>query len=92
MNFNLDGPFVAIMNTTSAPVWNPTVNPKIAGERSVSPTVTSGIQPGDNITAPGAGSWLFDDQITPKFSLVPSDIGPTSVTVTFQTDQGVVNP
>jgi hypothetical protein len=92
INFNLDGPFIALMNTTSTPLWNPVITPKIAAKREISQTTASGAQPGDSLAPPGAGTWLLSNQITPKFSALPSDIGPTAVTVTIQTNQGVVNP
>jgi hypothetical protein len=91
INFNIDA-FIATMNTTSIPTWNPTINPKLIGEREVSPTTVVGAQPGDNILPPGIGTWLLNNQITPRFSFIPSDFGSTSVTVTIQTNQGVVNP
>jgi hypothetical protein len=91
INFNLDGPFIAFMNTTTTALWYPSINPKVAGERGVSQTTTSGTQPGDNLSAPGVGTWMISNQITPHFSSLPSDIGSTAVKVTIQTDQGVVN-
>jgi hypothetical protein len=92
INFNLDGPFVALMNTTSTPLWNPGITPKMVGRRVISQTTASGAQPGDSLVPPGAGTWLLSNQITPHFSALPSDIGATAVTVTIRTNQGVVNP
>jgi hypothetical protein len=92
IRFSFDDPFIALVNTTSTPRWTPAINPQIAGERDLSPTTISGAQLGDSLTPPGPGTWILSDQITPKFNSHPSDIGSTSVTVTIQTDQGVVNP
>jgi hypothetical protein len=92
INFSIDEPFIALLNTTSVPLWNPTINPKVIGQRDISPTKVVGAQPGDNLPPPGIGAWLLNNQITPRFSSIPSDIGSTSVTVTIQTNQGVVNP
>jgi hypothetical protein len=92
INFNLDGPFIAFVNTTSTPLWNPVITPKIGGARQISQTTVAGAQPGDSLAPPGAGAWLLSNQITPKFSALPLDIGAAAVTVTIQTNQGVVNP
>jgi hypothetical protein len=92
INFNLDGPFIALMNTTSTPLWNPVITAKIGGARQISQTTVAGAQAGDSLAPPGAGTWLLSNQITPHFSALPSDIGATAVTVTIQTNQGVVNP
>jgi hypothetical protein len=92
INFNLDGPFVALLNTTSTPMWNPAITPTMAAQRVVSQTIASSAQPGDSLAPPGVGAWLFNNQITPHFSALPADIGTTAVRVTIQTDQGVVNP
>jgi hypothetical protein len=81
-----------MLNTPSVLLWNPMINPKVTGERDVSPITVVGARPGDNLGPPGIGAWLLDNQITPQFSFIPSDIGSTSVTVTIQTNQGVVNP
>ena len=90
INFNIDGPFVGLLNSTIVPLWNPSINPARAAERDISPTSISVAQLGDNLSAPGADTWFFNNQITPKFSSVPADIGATSVTITIKTDQGVV--
>jgi hypothetical protein len=92
INFNLDGPFIAFVNTTSTPLWNPVITPKIAGKREISQTTASGAQVGDSLIPPGAGTWLLSNQITPQFSALPSDMGATALTVKIQTNQGVVNP
>ena len=92
INFNLDGPFVAFVNSSSTPLWNPVITPKIGGEREISQTTVAGAQPSDSLAPPGAGTWLLSNQLTPHFSALPSDIGATAVTVTIQTNQGVVNP
>jgi hypothetical protein len=91
INFSIDA-FIAMLNTISVPVWNPMIDPKVIGERDVSPMTVVGGQPRDNLPPPGVGAWLLNNQITPHFSSLPSDIGSTSVTVTIQTNQGVVNP
>jgi hypothetical protein len=92
INFNLDGPFVALMNTASTPLWYPAITPTMAGQRVVSPTTASSTQPGDSLNPPGAGTWLLNNQITPHFSALPPDVGTTAVRVTIQTNQGIVNP
>jgi hypothetical protein len=92
VNLNLDGPFIALMNTTSTPLWNPAITPTLGAQRVVSQTMASSAQPGDSLTPPGVGTWLLNNQITPRFSALPPDIGATAVRVTIQTDQGVVNP
>jgi hypothetical protein len=94
INFNLDGPFV-INSGGSAVFWYPMINPTIAGERDLFPSSVAGAQSGDSLSAPGTGTFLLNDQITPKLS---ADIGgenpsvwPT-ITIEIKTDQGVVNP
>jgi hypothetical protein len=86
--FGFDGPFV-INSAGSAVIWTPTIDPKQAGVRNLYPTTHDGTQAGDSITDPGAGTWLLNDQMYPRFSSVPGDIGSTSITVEVITDQGL---
>jgi hypothetical protein len=92
INFNLDGPFTALMNTTSISRWYPAITPNMAGERVISQTTVSGAQTSDSLIPPGVGTWLLNDQISPHFSALPSDIGATAVKLTIRTNQGVINP
>jgi len=88
LNFNLDGPF--ILTGTARTIWSPTVNPKVAGERDITATTTSGAQSGDSITAPGQGTWLLNNQITPQFNTNISGQSTSSwpvITLEMQTDQ-----
>jgi hypothetical protein len=91
LKFNIDNPFISSLNSTAVRSWNPTIDPKVAVERVIFPTMTSGAQSGDSISAPGTGTWLLSNQITPKFSSIPGDIGNTSITIEMITNQGVVN-
>jgi hypothetical protein len=87
---NLDGPFVINPDGSTVSIWNPAVNPKIAGIRTVTPTGVTGAQSGDSLNSPGA-SWLLSNQITAQFGSSVAGDG-VSVTVQITTNQGVVNP
>jgi hypothetical protein len=53
-------------------------------------TTTAGSQSGDSLTAPGANTWLYSDQMQPAYSTL-ANCTTASTTVTIQTNQGVVN-
>ena len=93
INVELDGPFV-LDDIFAQRIWDPRINPKNSGGTPhtvvVTPTTAVGTQTGDSVIPPGAGTLLLSDQLKPKFSAVPIDIGATSVTVTIQADQNVV--
>lgn len=107
LNFNLNGPNVLQPDRVTVSIWNPTINPKVAGTRvitSAGVTCDTGSGPvagacsGDSITAPG-NIFFINDQVTGQFSSLPADIcsaNPggicTNVTLSFQTDQGVIVP
>jgi hypothetical protein len=64
IKFDIDGPSIAVLNTTSVQLWYPNINPTIVGKRDVSPTAVVGSQSGDTLVT--------------KFSAIPADIGSAS--------------
>jgi hypothetical protein len=94
MNVNLNRPFIQTLGSSSILIWNPTVNARIASEtpRTMTPTATSGAHSGDNLIAPGTGTWIVNNQIGPEFSSALAGNDPVSVTIEISTNQGVVTP
>jgi hypothetical protein len=87
--FNLSGPFVDILNTTTRTTWtNDLINGAITGTRNTTPTTATGAQSGDTWLAPGAGAWWENDQMTPTWT---GTVGSGSIRVLMTTDQGVRN-
>jgi hypothetical protein len=91
LNFSLDDPFVHDL-FGKRQIWGPTINTKVTGERDIFATSTTGAQTGDNFSAPGVGTRLMTDQITPKFSAnisgESSSLWPV-VSIEFITNQNV---
>ncbi len=82
-----------IGSSSTSGTWSPTANAQTANAapRQMFPTTTAGSQSGDSLTAPGANTWLVVGQQNPAYGTV-ANCGSASMTVTIQTDQGVVNP
>ncbi len=61
----LDGPFV-INAAGAAVIWPSSIDLKTTGVRVVRTTSVTGTVGTDIVAAPGAGTWLLNDQMTPK--------------------------
>ncbi len=87
----LDGPFV-INSAGLQVIWNPSIDLKTAGVRVVTPTTVTGAVGADSLTAPGAGTWLLNDQMTPKVAFDISGEDPSvypSITIQIASTLGV---
>ena len=85
----LNGPFV-VNSSGTAFIWNPSIDLKTVGPRTIRASVVAGAQSADSITAPGA-IWLIDNQITPTVAFdisgEPANVAPI-VTIEIITNQG----
>ena len=83
-------PFSFILVGGARNQFHPTINPTIAGTRTITPTAVTGSQTNDSITAPGLGTWWLDNQLSPQFSTdisgQPSTEWPV-ITMTITTNQ-----
>lgn len=83
----------ATSGSSSLGTYAPVINLKTTGSRTVTGTSTSGGQSGDTLSAPGANVWLagFDQPGISTGSDPSVDSPCLSITITVQTNQGIVN-
>lgn len=101
LGVNLEGGqgFVRVVQPggTTTGTWDPAINAKVGGTRTVTPTTVSntcagGTCSGDSLgSAPGA-IFILGQQAIPRLSIIPApgDMGSAAITVIMQTTQGVV--
>jgi hypothetical protein len=77
------------MSNNSTYYYDPRINLSIAGERMVTPSGLTGLQPGDSGLSVPEPLW-FADQVRPYLSASAPGVPPVTIEIT--TDQGVVNP